>query len=61
VVPELASLIGDDLCRSFSEKKDKESLRAVFNQLMESSNDLITSKLDQLLKRLNTLSMYTFA
>lgn len=57
MVPELASLIGDDLTSSFSEKKDKENLKAVFNRLMESPDDIIAAKLDQLLRRLNTLSM----
>jgi len=55
-VPELRDIISEDLATRLAEKKDKDSLKEVFTRLMESSDDVVASKLEQLLARLGTLS-----
>jgi hypothetical protein len=55
-IPELKDIISEDLAFSLAAKRDKDSLRDVFTRLMESPNDVVAAKLDQLLTRLGTLS-----
>jgi len=54
-VPELGEIIGENLAANLAERKDKESLKAAFSQLVNAPSTLIDIQLTRLIARIKSI------